>query len=285
VVPDEKHPPAKERDWFWSTGGGVVTAGSDGSRTLYVSFFRVRRNPHGKGVWNFSIVGTTLAKIDNAADPPEKWKTRLFDIPNSISAEQAAANRAQKETTWGMAACVMRGARENETPYVLIYGVQKGGWLSSSLVVARAPAKALERFDAWEFYAGANAWKSKMAELKPIADGIAPEFSVEPDARDKAPIWLLVQSEPLLGRRIVLRISAGSLGLWSNGKTVYTVSEVTRNKAYFTYAAKGHLHLSRPGELLITYIVNSNRFGDLIDDTTIYRPKFLRAPLTKLLLR
>jgi hypothetical protein len=56
------------------------------------------------------------------------------------------------------------------------------------------------------------------------------------------------------------------------------VPEVATNRAYFTYAAKGHARLSRPGELLVTYLVNSQNFGDLIGDTTIYRPMFLRVP-------
>jgi hypothetical protein len=28
----------------------------------------------------------------------------------------------------------------------------------------------------------------------------------------------------------------------------------------------------------VTYLVNSQNFGDLVTDTTIYRPKFLRVP-------
>ena len=40
------------------------------------------------------------------------------------------------------------------------------------------------------------------------------------------------------------------------------------------------LALSRSAELLSTYLMNSQEFGDLGKDVTIYRPKFLRLPLS-----
>lgn len=106
---------------------------------------------------------------------------------------------------------------------------------------------------------------------------MAPEFSVERLDDPSRAIWTLVQSEPFLGKRILLRRAARADGQWSSPPFLARVSDVERNRLYFTYAAKGHAALSRPGELLITYIVNSNRFADLIDDTQIYRPKFIRV--------
>ena len=59
------------------------------------------------------------------------------------------------------------------------------------------------------------------------------------------------------------------------------VPEVDRNPTYFTYAAKGHLQLSRQGELLISYVVNSHEFGAMFKDATIYRPRFISIPLPR----
>mgnify|MGYP000612110995 CR=1 FL=1 len=47
----------------------------------------------------------------------------------------------------------------------------------------------------------------------------------------------------------------------------------------FTYAAKGHPHLSAPGELLISYIVNSHDFTELVSNSSIYRPQFISVNL------
>jgi hypothetical protein len=89
---------------------------------------------------------------------------------------------------------------------------------------------------------------------------------------------VLVQSEPFLGKRIFVRTAPQPEGPWSPRRAIYSVPEVVKNRSYFTYAAKGHAALSRPGELLVTYLVNSQNFGDLVADTTIYHPKFLRVP-------
>ena len=56
---------------------------------------------------------------------------------------------------------------------------------------------------------------------------------------------------------------------------VYHIPELDRNRSYFTYAAEGHLQLSRPGELLISYVVNSHDFRAMFQDATIYRPRFI----------
>ena len=46
------------------------------------------------------------------------------------------------------------------------------------------------------------------------------------------------------------------------------------------YNAKAHPHLSRPGELLISYNVNTFDFwGDFFRDADIYRPRFIRLKL------
>jgi hypothetical protein len=104
------------------------------------------------------------------------------------------------------------------------------------------------------------------------------EFSVERFEDRGRSIWVLIQSEPLLGKRIFVRTAPRPEGPWSATRPIFSVPEVAKNRAYFTYAAKGHASLSRPGELLVTYLVNSQNFGDLVKDTTIYHPKFLRVP-------
>jgi hypothetical protein len=93
----------------------------------------------------------------------------------------------------------------------------------------------------------------------------------------------MVHSEPPLGRKIFVRTANRPEGPWSDPKCVYSVPEVDRNAAYFAYAAKGHLQLSRPDELLITYLVNAHDFGAMVRDASIYRPRFIRVPLKAIL--
>jgi hypothetical protein len=266
----------ENRDWFWATGGGVVTGSEKGAaRRLIVFVFRTRRDPHGKGIWNFATVGTSLAVIDNVSDPPERWHPRIFDIPGTARIQDKASGQSL-EVLWGMSAVAQRDAVDSSR--VLVFGTRRNGPFDMGLVMARAPARAIERFEDWTLVADSRVLGSHSTAARPIAKGLVSEFTVEKMDEGGRSIWVLIQSEPLLGKRIFVRTASRPEGPWSAPRTIYSVPEVVANRSYFTYAAKGHARLSRPGELLVTYLVNSQNFGDLVTDTTIYHPKFLRVP-------
>jgi hypothetical protein len=271
----------ENRDWFWATGGGVVTGPEKGAaRRLIVFLFRTRRDPHGKGVWNFATVGTSLAVIDNVSDAPERWHPRIFDIPGTGQFKDKASGQSL-EILWGLSAIAQRAVAQRdaaEVSRVLVFGTRRSGPFDMGLVMARAPAAAIERFEDWTFVADSQARESHSTAARPIAKGLVSEFTVEKMDEGGRSIWVLIQSEPLLGKRIFVRTASQPEGPWSGPRTIYGVPDVAANRRYFTYAAKGHAHLSRPGELLVTYLVNSQNFGDLVTDTTIYHPKFLRVP-------
>jgi hypothetical protein len=263
-------------DWFWATGGGVASSPGDGrGGQLVVFLFRTRRDPRGKGVWNFTTVGTSMAIVDNVSDPPQRWRPRVVDVPGTGRIEGAAGSGAPVELLWGMSACVPRD-RSEPARHVLLCGTRRSGPVDTALVMARAPVGSVERFGEWIAVSEPDKAKSPSVQPRSIASGLVSEFSVEQMDHNGRPTWILIQSEPLLGKRIFARTAPGPEGPWSAPRTIFSVPEVAKNRAYFTYAAKGHASLSRPGELLVTYLVNSQNFGDLVHDTTIYHPKFLR---------
>jgi hypothetical protein len=270
-------------DWFWATGGGVVAARENGqARRLIVFLFRTRRDPQGKGVWSFATAGTSLAVIDNVSEPPERWQPRIYDVPGTGRVAGGAGSRSPIETFWGMSAC----APDETSPLggrLLICGTRKSGLFDMALVMARVPAGSIERFNTWSFVADSGPANPRPAVPRSIAKGLVSEFSVERLEIAGRTTWVLIQSEPLLGKRIFARTATRPEGPWSPPRTIYTVPDVARSRQYFTYAAKGHASFSRPGELLVTYLVNSQNFGDLVHDTTIYHPKFLRVPVAALL--
>ncbi len=46
----------------------------------------------------------------------------------------------------------------------------------------------------------------------------------------------------------------------------------------FSYAGKAHAALSQEeGELILTYVVNSGEFDDVLSDASVYHPRFVRA--------
>lgn len=50
------------------------------------------------------------------------------------------------------------------------------------------------------------------------------------------------------------------------------------DSSFFTYNAKAHPNISRPGELLVSYNVNSFEFFEKIQEYPhLYRPRFIRV--------
>ena len=93
----------------------------------------------------------------------------------------------------------------------------------------------------------------------------------------------MVHSEPVFGPRIFVRTARRPEGPWSDRRAVYHITDLDAKAKHFPYAAKGHAHLSRAGELLITYVVNPHDFWKMVGNASIYRPRFVRVPLTAVL--
>ncbi|MEO6040144.1 MAG: hypothetical protein ABIQ93_17150, partial [Saprospiraceae bacterium] len=61
---------------------------------------------------------------------------------------------------------------------------------------------------------------------------------------------------------------------------VWHCPEWEKDLDYFSYNAKGFPHLSKPGELLIGYNVNSMDFwNDILKEPRLCRPRFFRLKL------
>jgi hypothetical protein len=76
---------------------------------------------------------------------------------------------------------------------------------------------------------------------------------------------------------VAMRIGASPVGPFGPIIKLYDCPESKENKNYFMYNAKAHPSLSKPGELLISYNVNSFEFWKEIQTKpTLYRPRFLK---------
>ena len=69
------------------------------------------------------------------------------------------------------------------------------------------------------------------------------------------------------------------VGPWTAPTTIWTAPEDTLTPNTYVYNAKAHPHLSKPGELLISYNVNTFSFGEHFENSDIYRPRFIKLPL------
>jgi hypothetical protein len=274
---DPEHP----HGWYWPTGGAAVVPGPSGKPCLVVFLFHIGKTEGQTGVWAFKSLGGALAMIDNFDQPVEKWHVRQHEIPFAVSTDMANADTALRETSWGMAAHRQPAGTTGAAGVLYVYGIRNQSPLNRQLLLARVPADAVHEPGKWQFYAGEGKWSSRPQDAAPVADDLVNELSVEEYVAEGRPLLIMVHSEAVLGRHIFVRTASRPEGPWTRPMPVYSVPEVDRNRTYFTYAAKGHLQLSRQGELLISYVVNSHDFWAMFKDATIYRPRFISIPLPR----
>ena len=105
---------------------------------------------------------------------------------------------------------------------------------------------------------------------------VSSELSVTPlpDGR-----FALVFQLDTLGRDTVWRIGASPVGPFAPPRVLWTCPEPDLDPDLYCYNAKAPPHLSRPGELIVSYNVNSFDFADHLAHASIYRPRFLRVRL------
>lgn len=278
----EEHP----HGWFWPAGGGCLIQCDDGSDKLVVFLFHIGRTLKDQGVWSFKNVGGAVAVIDNPDAPVSEWKIRQLDFPYTIGTDAARNNTELCETTWGMSCLSVPSASDRESrSWIYVYGTRmlKNG--QRQVLVARAAPSKLETFDTWEFFSGTAQkpmWSSNPEDASSIAEHGVSEFSVEAFEHRGQPKYVMVQSDPGLGGKTYVRVSDSPLGPWNNGAAIYEAPELSKSKNYFAYAAKGHKSLSADGKLLVTYVVNSTDFWEMLGDGSIYRPRCLSISLNEL---
>lgn len=258
--------------WFWPVDGSVV--GSN----LYL--FSLRMKPTSGG-FGFDYEGITLftttvtpANLNNA--PPVFWTyqqrddTSLF-VPAGPGTSSKIFGQAVMNNT-------AQGGAYFPDGYVYVYGVRNDG-LNKKALVARVTREGLGDPSQYRFFNGSS-WVTGAANAQPLpgADHLSSEFSVTPmpDGR-----YLMVFSyDDAFGNRIAARYASSPTGPWSPAITLYTCPEADLTPNTFVYGGKAHPSLSRPGELLVSYHVNSFAFNELYQNADIYRPRFVSVKLS-----
>ncbi|MBN1344361.1 MAG: DUF4185 domain-containing protein, partial [Phycisphaerae bacterium] len=267
------------KTWYWPGDGVVVPGTGDGSVRLVLFLHQMGSTPSQQGVWSFKAIGGAVAVVDNYRDDPDRWRVVQFRNPHAVGKDAAEKAPGRFEVSWGVAVYLDPDYGSASDRFLYIYGVQETSKWNKQLMLARVAPRAVCRFDTWRFYAGSGQWVTDPSKTVPVAEHVVNELSVERIVVGGKPRLVMVHSEPVFGTRIMIRLANRPEGPWSKPQYVYDVPGVKKNKAYFTYAAKGHAHLSRSGELLVSYVINSNDFRAMVSDADIYRPRFIRAGL------
>ena len=268
--------PDTTNTWFWPAGGGAVASDAGGNPRLVVFLNEIGRREGDPSVFGFKLVGGALALISHFDAPPDRWVIHYVTNPHVIA---SVSNRT--DTTWGADVVAVTDYSIPGGSLLFIYGIRETATTNKDLVVARCPAEFVDEFSAWRFYAGNGQWASNAAEAVSVADDLVNEFSVDLPAWGGREQFVIIQSEGGFGRRISIRTADRPEGPWTEPEAIYTVGELSNSRNYFTYAARAHDELSRENELLVSYVVNSTDFGEMIRQADIYRPRFIRVKLIR----
>ncbi len=248
----------KKLQLFW-LGDGFVN--KELNNTLYIFGYKVERT--GPGVFDFIEPGVSIIAVPKGSNPPFANQRQVETPLNIKSAKLGEGNIGAGilvNTKWAGA--------PNPDDYVYVYGcIGK----DKSLVVAKVKPKEFEKIDEWNYWNG-NAWSKNINDLKAITNGVSNELSMTtlPDGR-----YLLVFQVLGLSDKVGMRIAASPVGPFSDIIEIYTTPEW--KEVIWTYNAKAHPNLSKPGELLISYnTITPDFWNDIQKDAHIYRPRFIK---------
>ncbi len=248
---------------FW-LGDGFVN--KDLEDQLYLFAYKVERT--GSGAFDFITPEVSIIAIPKGSQPPFQEQRQ---IPTSLHVR----NDQLGEGNFGSGVLVNTRWAGAPMPdgYVYVYGcVGK----DKKLVVARVKPADFELFQRWRYWDGTN-WNESKDALKPLTTAVSDELSMTPlpDGR-----FVLIFQVMGLSDKVGLGIGESPVGPFSRIEEIWTAPEW--KEGLWTYNAKAHFNLSKPGELLISYnTIKDDFFNAIKKDANIYRPRFIRLKFEK----
>ena len=261
-----KTPQTGPTDYYW-LGDGFVNHALNNS--IFIFGYRVKQV--GGGTFGFEEVGNTLIKIDAKAEQPYSVYQQK-DSPFYFGKKGADGEAAEMGSFGaGIFVNTSKAGAPKGDKYVYVYGVRGK---AKKLLVARVLPKDFEDYTKWTFWDGLK-WNPDMQRAAPVTEGVSNELSVSvlPDNS-----YALVFQEGGMGRHIAMRVGKNPAGPFGPPIRLWDCAAALTKKSYFPYNAKAHPSLSKKGELLISYNINSfDFFKDLAVDPQLYRPRFIRV--------
>ncbi|RYU87297.1 DUF4185 domain-containing protein [Mucilaginibacter terrigena] len=253
-------PKADSSDYYWLGDGFVNQA----NKATYIFGYRVRNV--GSGPFGFREVGNTLIKLAPGDQPPYK-DAKQMDTPLYLT------DGKNEIGSFGAGIYVNTKGAGAPKPdgYIYVYGVTG---MAKNLSVARVLPVDFEDFKKWTFWDG-NSWIGDINKAATVTTGVSNELSLSalPDGR-----YALVFQHGGMSTTVGMRIGASPIGPFGPVIKLWDCKADLTEKTFVVYNAKAHPTLSKPGELLISYNINSLEFiKDLKVHPNLYRPRFIRV--------
>ena len=229
--------------WYWP-GDAFI---ENGNLNVFVSKFFQEKNTD---MWAFQFQGTELIEFSL----PDLTVLRIDRFPESDSVHYGHAVLETDE-------------------YTYIYGLKKQ-------FPYAARAKKGNVRSAWQFYTGKE-WVSEAIKAQPMIRFTGSEqFSVFKWEET----YIMIMQGGDLSRNIYSFTSTQPFGPWENQQLLYETPLPQGCDACWTYNALAHPEFTTEDDLLlISYNTNSMEMSDHYANATIYRPRFIRVPMEKIL--
>ncbi|MGL4593595.1 MAG: hypothetical protein ACRCUY_02560 [Thermoguttaceae bacterium] len=284
--------PRQDGQWYWLSECFVLPSETD--IHFYTFLLRMKKSG-GEGAFGFEHLGVDLLRynIQNGAidfnsaqitedDPFDPHVARFRDTDQM-------REKAKESKTIAFGIGVLENTTKSGAPhpdeFIYIYGYHDVKPSTRQLVVARSRPNEVDQFKKWTYYAGANQWSNHLNDAVGIADNISTEISVTPiPSGPKAGKYALIYTPGTINSKIALRLGESPVGPFGEERILYEETESKRlGKGVFAYNAKAHPVLSKSGEILITYNINSNDANwRIFRESDIYFPRFFILKLDTL---
>ena len=249
--PDAVAPTGVANTWYW-----IGDPAEGRGQTVQIPLLQFEKT--GTGSFDFRWTANRLATLDGRT-------LQLIEVTDLPSA---------RGINWGSWTL-----QEGRTTY--IYGIEDVAGVRTAFVARTTGGDGLK--GTWTFWDGSR-WSASEQDAAPVAENVANEFSVE-KFRDG---YLMVthDTSELFSTRVVAKVACSPTDTFTGDTELFRTPETGAAGSYgdadvFTYNSHSHPELTRGSRLLVTYNVNTfDNVGDVYDDASIYRPRFMDVQLS-----
>ena len=253
----------RNNEYYWLGDGFVNTSLQD---NLYLFAYRITDIEKKEAQFPFKQVGNDLIKIPVGSKFPYKDQQQL-EIPFNNTLTDSL------QVSFGSGILVNTSDAGEKKPdgYVYIYGTRSSN--HNEVVCARVKPSEIENFTSWRFWNG-KIWSGNPKDCARLSNYVSNELSVTSLPNGQ---YGLIYQYGGIYPSIYLQTGPTPVGPFGKRMELWDTSKDITDPDLYTYNAKAHPAISKPGELLVSYNVNSFKFFDIIEDKPhLYHPRFIR---------
>ncbi|MBT3382159.1 MAG: hypothetical protein HN778_21735 [Prolixibacteraceae bacterium] len=247
---------------YWVTGAFMI------KNDLYVVLEKVgsKLGASPDDIFNFSLLGFTLAKISNTYDAPNEWQIEYISLKDFGN------------PSMGLGPHIVL----DDYIYFFVSRYDK------AQVLVRKPIDFINNPEQpFEYYALNKTWKEGLNtnDMETIVNGFrSTTVNYHPEMKQ----WVMISDIRFMDNKIKMRTAPVLTGPWSDEIVIYEIPEITPgnllySKSNFCYLPREHIQYydSKNHVMLLTYDINNTNFSEILSSPKIYTPKIITIPLKK----